>query len=78
LFTKYFLSVGDNYQPQYIVKFKVSQKTWSEETHEDFELSELKAILANVLAVRQRMKEKDNVPLCSKTLPFNSEQFEIQ
>jgi hypothetical protein len=58
LFVEYFLRVGDNYQPRYIVKFKTSQKIWSEETHEDLELSELKAILANVLAVRQRMKKK--------------------
>jgi hypothetical protein len=42
--------LGDNYQPRYIVRFKTSPKIWNEETHEDFELSELKAILADVLA----------------------------
>jgi hypothetical protein len=48
------MNTGDNYQPRYVVKFKTSTKLWSEEVHEDFELSELKAILADVLAVHTK------------------------
>jgi hypothetical protein len=46
--TKASYRLGDNYQPNYVIKFKSGPRTWSEEVHEDFTKEELAGIITEV------------------------------